>query len=296
MKKIIIKVAIFMVACTLLSMAGYSSLAANDTVRIGHQNYTEQRIVGQLLSVYLESKGYKTEVSEIPGTWLIFNELKNGNIDVYGEYTGSLYGAIFDQSRTLSKYKTYYYVKHRLENEYGITLLNPLGWNNAYVLTVTPETAKKYKLKNISDIIPVAQNMVLGSDMEFAYRTDGLIGLKEKYNGLEFKSTKSMDQGLTYQALVDGKVDIIASYSTDPRIEAFGLVNLIDDRSFFPPYYVAPILKMDFAKKNTAVVAALEELENQWTDAEIMQYNNMVDEGQDPRSVAELMLHDKGLI
>jgi len=296
MKKKKIKVAIFMVACTLLLIAGYSSLAANDIVRIGHREFAEQRILGQLFAVYLESKGYKTEVSEFPSTRSIFNALQNGDIDVYTDYTGTLYGVIFDQFIPLSEDETYNYVKNRLEREYGTTLLNPLGWNNSYVLSVLPETAKKYHLKTISDIIPVANQMILGSDSEFANRQDGLLGLSKLYVGLNFKNTKSMDQALTYQALVDRKTDINASYSTDAQIEKFGLINLIDDRNFFPPYYVTPILKMGFAEENAEVVAALEELQNQWTEAEIMHYNYMVDEGQEPRAVAEIMLRDKGLI
>lgn len=298
MKKIITKVAIFIVACTLFFTAGYSfsSLAANDIVRIGHKKFAEQRILGELFAIYLESKGYKTEVSEFPSTRSIFNALQNGDIDVYTDYTGALYGVILDQFENLGKDETYNYVKNRLESGYGITLLNPLGWNNTYVLSVLPETAKKYHLKTISDIIPVVNLMILGSDSEFANRKDGLIGLSKTYVGLNFKNTKSMDQALTYQALVDGKTDINASYSTDAQTVKFGLINLIDDRNFFPPYYVTPVLKMGFAEENPELVTAIEELQNQWTEAEITQYNYMVDEGQDPRAVAEIMLRDKGLI
>lgn len=297
MKKTI-KVAIFVVTCTLLLMAGYSfsSLAANDVVRIGNREFAEHRILGQLLAVYLESKGYKTKVSNYPNSWSLFTALQNGDIDVYGEYIGTLYGAILSQSKTLSQDETYHYVKNRLEERDGITLLKPLGWSNDYLLTVTPETAKKYRLKTISDLIPLANQMILGSDPEFAYRKDGLIGLSEKYTGLNFRYTKSMPQALTYKALVDGTVNIIASYSTDGQIEQYGLVTLIDDRQFFPPYNVTPLLKMDFAAENPELVAALEKLHNQWTNEEMKKYNFMVDEGQDPRSVAEMMLRDKGLI
>jgi glycine betaine/choline ABC-type transport system substrate-binding protein len=296
MKKTMKKVAIFMITCTLLITAGCSTSAANDTVKIGHRNFTEQRIVGQLLAVYLESKGYKTDVSEYEGTRDIFNALQNGDINAYTEYTGTAYGAILNQSKALGKDETYDYVKTRFEEDYGITLLEPLGWNNTYMLSVRPETAEYFQLKSISDIIPIADEMVLGSDAEFANRKDGLIGLTETYAGLEFKSTKSMEQELTYPALIKGSVDIIASYSTDAIIETLGLVNLIDDKNFFPPYYVTPVLKMDFAEKNPAIVAALEELEDQWSEEEIKKYNFMVNQGLDPRSVAEQMLRDKGLI
>lgn len=292
------KLAIFIVACILTFLTGYSltSLAINDTVRIANRNFTEERIVGQLLSVYLESKGYETEVTEIPSINLIFHALQNGDIDVYGEFTGTLYTNILNQSKSLSKDETYNYVKNGLENKYGITLLKPLGWNNTYVLSVRPETAKKYQLKTISDLVPFSNQMSLGSDEEFANRQDGLIGLSETYRGLNFQNIKPMDQALTYQALFNGQTDVNASYSTDPRIEKFGLVNLIDDKNHFPPYYLTPLLKMDFAEKNPEIVTALEKLENQWTETEIANYNYMVDEGQDPRAVAEIMLRDKGLI
>ncbi|MCX7772648.1 MAG: glycine/betaine ABC transporter substrate-binding protein [Clostridia bacterium] len=298
MKKVKRKALVMLVVFALLFVAGYtvSSLAVNGVVRIGHREFAEQRIVGQLLAVYLESKGFQTEVTEYQTTWSIFDALKDGKIDVYTDYTGAIYGVILNQSKALSADETYNYVKTRLEKEYGMTLLKPLGWNNTYVLSVLPETAKKYHLKKISDIIPVANRMILGSDLEFPYRKDGLIGLTETYTGLNFRSTKSMEQSHTYQALMEGRIHINASYSTDGQIKQYDLVNLIDDRGFFPPYYVIPIIKIDYAAQHPEVVAALNALKDQWTEEDITTYNLMVDEGQDPRVIAEQMLRDKGLI
>jgi len=311
MKNVITKAAVILVACALLLVAGYSYLnvlkadhpvtgqatvPSEKPIKIAHRSFAEQRILGQLLAVYLESKGYQTEVSEFPGIKQIFNELDEGDIDLYAEYTGTLYTNILNQTKTLSKFNTYNYVKEHLEKEYGITLLNPLGWNNTYVLSVRPETAKKYRLKTISDLIPVSNQLILGSDMLFATRSDGLIGLLKTYPGLTFKGIKTMDQARTYQALVDGKTDINASYSTDAEIEQFGLVNLIDDKNYFPPYYVSPLLKVSFAEKHPELVDDLNALGDLWTEKEIAQYNYMVDQGEDPRAVAELMLREKGLL
>ena len=311
MKKVLSKAIVIMVACALLLRAGYSylnalksnhpvtgqaTLPSEEPIKIGHRSFAEQRILGQLLAVYLESKGYKTEVSEYPGIKQIFNELEQGDIDLYAEYTGTLYTNILNQTKTLSKFDTYNYVKNNLEKDYGVTLLNPLGWNNTYVLSVRPETAKKYRLKTISDIIPVSNQLILGSDMLFATRKDGLIGLLQTYPGLNFQGIKTMEQARTYQALIDKKTDINASYSTDAEIDEFGLVNLIDDKNYFPPYYVSPLLKVSFAEQNPELVTDLNALGDLWTESEIAQYNYMVDQGADPRSVAELMLREKGLI
>lgn len=295
MKKTIRKISVILAACLLLVMAG-CSISGGDTVKIAHKNYTEQRVTGQLMALYLESKGFKTKVSELAGTMLCFNALKSGDVDVYAEFTGTGYGTILKQTDRLGVNETYDYVKTHFEEEFGITWLTTLGWNNTYVLSVTPETAAKYHLTKISDLIPLASNMVLGSDAEFSNRTDGLASLEATYTGLKFKDTKSMDQGLTYQALIDGNLDVNVSYSTDGRINKFGLVNLEDDQNCFPPYYVTPILKLDYAEKNPEVVAALEELANLWTAEEMQKYNLMADEGVTPKDVATLMLRDKGLI
>jgi len=142
----------------------------------------------------------------------------------------------------------------------------------------------------------VAPDMVMGCDDEFQNRADGLPGLKEAYPGLEFKDEVAMDQGLTYAALKNGEIDVNVSYSTDGRIAKFDLVNLEDNRNFFPPYYVTPILRMDYAEENPGVVEALNELGGHWNDEAMQQYNLAVDEGADARETATQMLKDAGLI
>lgn len=279
------------------ALAGCSKVDKTDKIiQIAHKDYTEQRITGQLISVYLQSKGYETKVSELSGTMLCYTALKGGDIDIYPEFTGSAYGAIFDQTEIIGIQETYDYVKERSEKDDGITWLKPLGWNNTYVLSVVPETIDKYGLTDISSLVPVSADLVMGCDDEFLVRADGLPGLKENYEGLEFKTEIPMDQGLTYAALNDGELDVNVSYSTDGRIAKFGLVNLVDDKNFFPPYYVTPILKMDFAEENPKIVEALNELGGQWTDVQMQAYNLMVDEGEKATDVAKLMLKDAGLI
>ncbi len=286
----------FMAGCGAATDEGDDNQANADVIKIAHKNYTEQRITGQLLSVYLDSKGFETEVAELGGSMLCWNALVNDEVDMYAEFTGTAYGGLFDQTEIIGTQETYDFVKNHSEEEYGVTWLNPLGWNNTYVLSVRGETAEELNIESISDLIPFAGEMILGCDPEFISRTDGLPGLVEAYEGLEFKDEKSMDQGITYKALADGVLDVNVSYSTDGRIAKFGLVNLVDDQNFFPPYYVTPILKMDFAEANPEVVTALEELHNQWTTEEMQQYNLLVDEGQNAREVATMMLTDKGLL
>ena len=267
-----------------------------DAIRIVHKNFTEQRLVGQLFSVYLESKGFKTTVSELGGTMLCFNALKGGDADLYAEYTGSGYMGILGETEILSADATYDYVKNTFENDYGITWLKPLGWNNTYILSVTSQTAQDLGLKTTSDLIPYSGTMVIGCTAEFANRTDGYPGLVEAYPGLSFKKVMSMDQGLTYEALKNGELDVNVSFSTDGRIAKFNLVNLEDDAGFFPPYHCVPILKQSFAKEHPDLVEALDAIENKWSDSDMQTYNLRVDEGEDARDVATEMLKDAGLM
>ena len=290
-----------LVILSTLALAGCSkkeddAKKTTETIKIAYKNYTEQRITGQMLAIYIEENSdYKTELTELGGTMLCYGALKKGEVDIYPEFTGTAYGAILDQTEVLGVQETYDYVKSECERIDGITWLKPFGWNNTYVLSVRRETADELNLKTISDLKPHAKDMVIGSDNEFIIRTDGIAGLKEAY-GLEFKEEKPMDQGLTYAALKDSQLDINTSFSTDGRIKKFGLVNLEDDLNFFPPYYVMPIMKMTFADEHPDLVELLNKLEDTWVEADLQVYNLRVDEGEDVKTVARDMLKDKGLV
>jgi glycine betaine/choline ABC-type transport system substrate-binding protein len=284
--------AVLMLAST--AMIGCSK--DENVVRIGHKNYTEQRLTGQMLSVIIEdSSDYETEIREFGGTMVCFEALRNDEIDVYPEFTGTAYGAILNQTEVMPAQETYDYVKQAFEDEYEITWLDEMGWNNTYILSVTAETAEELDVSTISELAAYSEDMVMGCDNEFLGRTDGLPGLKEAY-GIEFKQEKPMDQGLTYSALNEGQIDVNVSFSTDGRIAKFNLVNLVDDKEYFPPYYCAPILKLDYADKHPEVADALNLLSGAFTDEDMQKYNLMVDEGADAREVAEQALKDKGLI
>jgi osmoprotectant transport system permease protein len=45
------------------------------------------------------------------------------------------------------------------------------------------------------------------------------------------------------------QLDVISGYSTDGRLKAYNLVVLDDDKSIFPPYYAAPIVRDESLRK-----------------------------------------------
>lgn len=289
--------------CLALLFAG-SIIAACDggqdeAIRIVSKNYTEQRLMGAMLAEYLEAKGYQTRVSELGGTMLAYNALKNDDADIYVEYTGTAYGAILNESDVLNADATYSFVADVFDHEHDILWGPPLGFNNTYVLSVTAERAEELELKTTSDLIPYAQDMVIGSDAEFANRNDGYPGLLDAYDGLEFKELIAMDQNLTYNALRNGDLDVNVSFATDGRIAALNLVNLEDDVRFFPPYDAAPIYTKKALARYPDLADLLAALADRWDDEAMQGYNFLVDDTENGlaiNDVAKIMLQDVGLI
>jgi len=297
MKKAIIWIIVLvLVLAAILTYVFTSGSKNKDTITIVNKNYTEQRLVGEMLGQYLASLGYDTEVKELGGSMLCFNALQSGDADMYNEYTGTMYSSVLKKTEVLGAEETYKITKELSEKEYGITWLEPLGFNNTYALAVTSDFVEKYGVKTISDLEPFASSLLIGGDSEFGVREiDGLPAVEKKY-GFKFKSYKSMDQGITYTALVNGEIDVNSAYATDGRIAKYNLVQLVDDKSVFPPYYCTPIMKQSFAEEHPDVVEALNKLKNMWSDTDMQNYNLMVDEGADVKDVAKKMLEDRNLI
>lgn len=269
-----------------------------ETIKIGHKNYTEARVLGQLFAVMIENHtDYKTDVKELGGTKIAHEALKNGDIALYPEYSGTAYAALLNESGLKDPDEVYNLVKERLKAESNLDFLEPLGYNNTYTLAVRQETADKYNLKTFSDIAKVSNELVIGATMEFLEREDGMVGMKKVFSGMEFKEEEALDGGLRYTAIKDRKIDVTDAFSTDGKLITYNLVILEDDKNFFPPYYVAPLLNGEFAETHPKVAEALSKLAGQINETEMQNMNYRADEeGIPARAVAEEFLKEKGLI
>lgn len=296
-RKIIYFVALLIIIVLgLFALVKKSNQQDDDSILIVHKNYTEQRLLGEAIGLYLNSEGYNTDVKELGGTMLCFNALVSGDADIYPEYTSTIYTSILKYDNVLGADETYEIVQKDLNSKYDMMSTGLFGFNDTYVISVTPEIAKKYNLKTISDLEPYASKLTIGGDSEFSVRElDGYPALEKKY-GFSFKDYKSMDQGLTYQALINGRIDVNASFATDGRLMKYKLVNLIDDKGVFPAFTCFPLMKNELAIKHPEIVQSLTKLIGIWNDEDMQKYNLMVDEGEDVKKVAHLMLVDKNII
>ncbi len=192
--------------------------------------------------------------------------------------------------------EAYAKVKELYKQKWNLVWLEPWGFNNTYTITMARSKVQELGVTKISDLKDIAKDLVIGATHEFIPRKDGLAGLEEAY-GFKFKEAVGMNEGLLYQAVKEGQVDVISAFATDGRIPAFDLVNLEDDLKYFPPYYAAPVVRGDLLEKDPEIANILNKLAGKIDDSTMAQLNYEVDENKkDPAAVAKQFLQENGLI
>lgn len=209
-----------------------------DTLVVGAKNFTEQRVLGELLAQTAEAAGIPvTRRFDLGGTFVADAALRAGEIDTYVEYTGTALLAVLkeppdsDPARVLARVRTAYAAV-------GLEWLPPLGFDDTFALVVRGDEPAR----TISEAVPAARRWRAAFGYEFQNRPDGYPALVRTY-GLRFADIRTMDLGLLYRALVDRQADVAAGNATDGLIAALGLHVLVDDRHAFPPYEAAPVVR-----------------------------------------------------
>ena len=231
-------------------------------------------------------------------TTFVFNALRSGEIDIYTEFTGTVLGNFFDivPEPGVSKEAVYEEARDKLQDEYDMTLLDPMAFNNTYALAVTSDFAEKYDLKTISDLKPVQNEVNAGFTLEFNDREDGYPGIQKMYD-LSFGEVITMEPQLRYEATEQGDVNVIDAYSTDSQIEVYDLVVLEDDMGLFPPYQGAPLMLTELIEEHPEVEDVLSVLDGAITSAQMREMNYQVDvEDRSAEEVAREFLTEEGFL
>lgn len=267
---------------------------------VGSKEGCESVILGNMMADLIEAK---TDLKvarkmSLGGTMIAFQALDANEISIYPEYTGTALGTILDNPIVpgMTREEVYAMVEQQMSERYGIDVLENFGFNNTYVLAVTRETAEKYNLKTISDLKNVNGLLKLGCSPEFAVRDDGLPGLEKNY-GVKFKSNHNFSGTLMYTAITSNQVDAITAFSTDGLLKKYDLVLLEDDKNFFPPYFMLPIIKEDTLLKYPELNDVLSIMYGLLDDSTMQALNyQVVEEGKDRADVARAFLIEKGLV
>jgi len=260
---------------------------AGQTVTIGAKGFTEQLILTELLAAEIETAGGQAERLGNMGSTIVFDALAKNTVDVSVDYTGTLWSTVFKEPEPLNRAAMLAAVTGRLFSEYGIVALGSLGFENTYAMVVKAEQAEARGFSTIADITPLADRLRIGGDPEFFGRPEWE-RVRSLY-GLSAIEQVGMDSTFMYQAVADGQVDLAAGFSTDGRIDAYGLSVLEDSREAFPPYDALLLLSPKAAAKRE-LVAILRPLVNRISAAAMRAANRSVDEdGDTPGEAAEAL-------
>lgn len=276
-----------------LSGDGDNAGSAGSQVIVGSADFTESQLIASIYSQALQANGVGVKEQFNIGSREVYIEaLKDGSIDLVPEYTGALLSHLDPKSTAATPDAVTAELKDKLPE--GISMLTPSKAEDKDVVAVTQATADKYRLKAISDLAPVAGELVLGGPAEWKTRTQGVVGLRDVY-GLNFKDFVSLDAGgtLTMTALTSGQIQAGDLFSTDPGLKANNLVALEDDKNLFAAENVVPLIKA--GKQNDTVTNTLDAVSAKLTTDDLISMNAEAATGTNLADIAKKWLAEVGI-
>jgi osmoprotectant transport system substrate-binding protein len=267
--------------------------ASTDSIVVGSADFPESQLIAKIYAEALKTKGVQvTEKASIGSREVTIPALKDGSIDLMPEYSGSLLQYLDPTTKASSPEDVTKELTVKIPS--GLTQLEASKAQDNDVLTVKKDIADKYSLKAISDLQPVAKDLVLGGPPEWKTRVNGVAGLKSVYN-LDFKEFSALDAGgpLTLNALLSSQIQAADLFSTDPAIAENHLVPLEDNKNLFTAQNVFPIINQ---KKSTDTVKnVLNKVSAALTTEDLIQMNGRVAKFEDMGQIAKDWLKSKNL-
>ncbi len=215
---------------------------------VGSKQFTEGRLLSEILAQLLEARTDLRVVRrmDLGGSRVVFSAL---------------------QPRSGGPEETLRAVREGFLQKYDLVWMEPLGFNNAFAMVVTGEKARELGLRTISDL-KAHPSLRYGISLEFLERADGWNPLLEAYGfPQEGMTVRGLQHGLAYEALTAGQIDVTNAYTTDGKLERYGLVALEDDRGFFPPYHAVPVIRGEILRAHPEVGRTLAMLAGSLTDS-----------------------------
>lgn len=269
--------------------------AVKSRVVVGSKDFTESVLLAEIVAQMLEARGVSVERQLELGGNLPHEALVNGTLDLYPEYTGTSFTAILRHAPISDPRAVYEQVKQEYANKFKVELSQPLGFENTFAILVRGADARLLNLRTISDAASQTPRWRAGFGQDFMSRADGYPGFSKAY-GLKFKEVREMDLSLTYIALSSKQVDLIAGNSTEGRIATLDLVQLADDRRYFPPYEAVYLVRQDSLARVPALREVLSKLANAISTDDMRRLNSEIDEKKrDPKEVVREWIGSKGL-
>ncbi len=276
-------------ACGSTSTPGTTS---KGTITVAGFNFPESSILAQLYGQALAHDGYTINYKLNLGTRkVVAPALQSGQIDMYPGYAASeleyfnkgVGEATADPAATTAKLNTYL-------SQINAVALTPSAAVDGNAYAVTKATADKYNLKTLSDLTPIAGQLVFGAGPECPTYKFCLPGLMSVY-GLHFKQTLTLDTDgpATRAAFKNGSIQVGLVFSTDSDLSSLGLVVLQDDKHMIAADNVVPVVRTSIATDEVKTV--LDKVDAALTTSDLFTMNGQVELlHQDPDAVAAAYL------
>lgn len=275
MRKLLTSGSLLLIMVVLLASCG-----GGNKMTIGAQTYTETKIMAYMYKELIEDQtDVKVDVKEDLATSpIVLEGMQKGELDMSTQYTGTAIASYEDIETPEDSDATIEQAKELFGGEdFEFEVLEPLGFANTYAFTVRQDLADEYDLEKVSDLEDIAEDFSAAFDTAWLERdNDGYPAFQETY-GFEFGDSSPMEIGLVYDAVKNDDVDVVLAYSTDPRIVAYDLKILEDDKSFFPPYDAVPTIRQELLDENPEIEEAIEPLIGAFDEDLIGELNGKVD-------------------
>lgn len=262
---------------------------SSTTIRVGSKDFTENLVIAEIYALALEDNGYTVErVSNISSS-LIHNSIVNDEIDLYPEYTGTGLLSVLGEDMETDPEKVYKTVKKEYEEQFNLTWLDYASANDSQGLVIRTEVANSLNIKTISDLQAHASELRFASQGEFDEREDGLPGLGKTYGTFNWQSSKAYDNSLKYSVLENDEADVTPAYTTEGQLvntDEFTLLE--DDKQFWPPYNLAPVVRDNILDDNPDIKTILNNISAKLDTETVTELNAKVDvDGQEYTDVAK---------
>ncbi|MFC0180128.1 ABC transporter permease/substrate-binding protein [Thorsellia kenyensis] len=295
-KKLFISLSLMFVII-ITGLISLTQMRASSDVNIATKPMTEQYILGHILKLLIEDNtSLKVKLSQGigGGTSNIHPAMVDQQFDIYPEYTGTAWNAVLGEK---SNYQSVLFdkLKKQYEQSFNLTWKGLYGFNNTYGIAIKKEIADKYQIKTLSDLAIYAPELKFAAEYDFFERPDGYNALKETY-GIYFEEMIDMDIGLKYQALNQGKVDVINVFTTDGLLSQSDVVILDDNKQLYPAYEAGNIINQSLLEEHPQIEPVLNKLNGLITDKEMATLNYEVEVlKKSPENVAKEFLQSKGI-
>lgn len=253
-------------------------------VVVGAKNFSEQYLLASAIEEQLAAAGYPTARRDDLGSAVIYRSLASGDVDVYIDYSGTLWANVLGRTDTPPPAALLRELTAELKRRDGVVVLGALGFENAYALAMRRDEARRLGVASLADLTRVAPRLRFASDLEFLSRPEWA-SVKGTY-GLSFADARSYNPTFMYRAIAEGQADVISAFSSDGRIAELDLVTLTDPARALPSYD-AVLLLSPRAAADPRLVAALRPLVGAVPIERMRAANLMVDRDADKRTPAQ---------